>query len=144
MVWLFELMTFDSTQPGISSTRPKNRTVAIALALAGLILPGLHKLYLGQTRWGLLYIVPGILGATLPMATLTRVASLCDAVVYLSQGEDRFHQTFNPAWPQPTQPTLAPAQMQAIAASLRQLESLRQDGLVTDYEFEQQRRQLLG
>lgn len=34
--------------------------------------------------------------------------------------------------------------MNAIAESLRQLESLRQEGLVTDYEFEQQRRQLLG
>lgn len=137
-------MTFDSDQPGLSLPRPKNRTVAIALALAGLILPGLHKLYLGQTRWGLIYMVPGLLWATLPIATLTRVASLCDAVIYLSQGEDRFHQAFNPAWPQPTRPTLEPTQMNAIAASLRQLESLRQDGLVTDYEFEQQRRQLLG
>lgn len=137
-------MTLDVTQPGISLPRPKNRTVAIALALAGLLLPGLHKLYLGQTRWGVVYLLPGLVWATLPIATLTRVASLCDAVIYFSQGEERFHQAFNPAWPQPTQPTLAPDQMNAIADSLRQLESLRQDGLVTDYEFEQQRRQLLG
>lgn len=137
-------MTLDSNQPDITLPRPKNRTVAIALALVGLILPGLHKLYLGQTRWGVVYLIPGLLWATLPIATLTRVASLCDAVIYLSQGEERFHQAFNPAWPQPTQPTLAPAQMNAIAGSLRQLESLRQEGLVTDYEFEQQRRQLLG
>ena len=137
-------MTLDVTQPGISLPRPKNRTVAIALALAGLLLPGLHKLYLGQTRWGVVYLLPGLVWATLPVATLTRVASLCDAVIYLSQGEERFHQAFNPAWPQPTQPTLEPEKMNAIADSLRQLESLRQDGLVTDYEFEQQRRQLLG
>lgn len=137
-------MTLDSTQPGLSLPRPKNRTVAIALALAGLILPGLHKLYLGQNRWGVFYLIPGIFWATLPIATLTRVASVCDALIYLSQGEERFHQAFNPAWPQPSQPTLAPAQMNAIADSLRQLESLRQEGLVTDYEFEQQRRQLLG
>lgn len=137
-------MTLDATQPGISLPRPKNRTVAITLALAGLLLPGLHKLYLGQTRWGMVYLLPGLVWATLPIATLTRVASLCDAVIYLSQGEERFHQAFNPAWPQPTQPTLEPEKMNAIADSLRQLESLRQDGLVTDYEFEQQRRQLLG
>lgn len=137
-------MTLDSTPSGLALPRPKNRIVAIVLALAGLLLPGLHKLYLGQIRWGLVYLLPGIFWATLPVATLTRVASLCDAVIYLTQGDDRFHQAFNPAWPQPTQPTLEPAQMNAIADSLRQLESLRQEGLVTDYEFEQQRRQLLG
>lgn len=137
-------MTLDANSPPLSLPRPKNRTVAIALALAGLILPGMHKVYLGQLRWGLIYMVPGLLWAALPIATLTRIASVCDALIYLSQGEERFHQAFNPAWPQPAQPTLEPAQMHAIAASLRQLESLRQEGLVTDYEFEQQRRQLLG
>ncbi|NJM66485.1 MAG: NINE protein [Acaryochloris sp. RU_4_1] len=137
-------MMLDSPQPSINLPRPKNRTVAIALAFAGLVLPGLHKFYLGQTRWGIIYGLPGLVWITLPIATLMRVASLCDALIYLSQGEERFHQAFNSAWPQPSQPTLDPMQMQAIAASLRQLESLRQEGLVTDYEFEQQRRQLLG
>ena len=36
-----------------------------------------------------------------------------------------------------------PARVGAIAQALRQLDSLRQEGLISEYEFEQQRRQLL-
>jgi hypothetical protein len=36
-----------------------------------------------------------------------------------------------------------PAQVGAIADALRKLDSLRQDGLMSEYEFEQKRRQLL-
>ena len=37
----------------------KNRRVAVALALLGTVTPiaGLHKLYLGQPVWGLIYIL---------------------------------------------------------------------------------------
>jgi hypothetical protein len=34
-------------------------------------------------------------------------------------------------------------QVKAIAEALRELDQLREDGLVTEYEFEQKRRQLL-
>ena len=40
--------------------------------------------------------------------------------------------------------TLQPSTLQARADSLRTLEQLRQDGLLSEYEFEQQRRQILG
>ncbi|NJK40539.1 MAG: hypothetical protein HC934_02730 [Acaryochloridaceae cyanobacterium SU_2_1] len=122
----------------------KNRTIAILLALLGLLIPGLHKVYLGQFRWGAIYLIPGLVWATLPLGNLTRIASLCDALIYLSQGETGFDQAFNPDWPLKAQPSLEPEKLNAIAQALRQLEALRQEGLVTEYEFEQQRRQLLG
>jgi hypothetical protein len=38
---------------------------------------------------------------------------------------------------------MAPNQVSAIADALRELDDLRQDGLISEYEFEQKRRQLL-
>ncbi|HBE56290.1 MAG TPA: hypothetical protein DDW56_01850 [Cyanobacteria bacterium UBA11366] len=40
-------------------------------------------------------------------------------------------------------PPVDPAQIGAIADALRQLDILRQEGLMSEYEFEQKRRQLL-
>ncbi|NER29853.1 MAG: SHOCT domain-containing protein, partial [Symploca sp. SIO1C4] len=43
-----------------------------------------------------------------------------------------------------TQPTaIDPAKVGEVADALRQLDKLRQEGLVSEYEFEQKRRQLL-
>lgn len=124
-------------------SQPKNRMIACILALTGIVLPGLHKFYLGQTRWGLVYFVPGLLWATFPIAMLTRVACLCDALIYLAQGDERFDLAFNTDG-QTIAPKTEPEKVGAIAQALRQLDGLRQEGLITDYEFEQQRRQLLG
>lgn len=126
-------------------SQPKNRMIACLLALAGVMLPGLHKFYLGQVRWGLVYFIPGLLWSTFPIGLLVRVASLCDALIYFVQGEDRFNAAFNPEWQTVTGMSGAePEKIGAIATALRQLDGLRQEGLITDYEFEQQRRQLLG
>jgi TM2 domain-containing membrane protein YozV len=123
--------------------QPKNRMIACILALAGVIVPGLHKFYLGQIRWGLAYCIPGLLWASFPIAMLMRVASLCDALIYLAQGDEKFDLAFNADW-QRLVPKAEPEHVSAIAQALRQLDGLRQEGLITDYEFEQQRRQLLG
>lgn len=133
-------------ESALSSTmnQPKNRVTACVLALAGLVLPGLHKFYLGQPRWGLVYLVPGVLWAAFPVAMIVRVASLCDALIYFVQGEDQFNRAFNAEWPIASKPTIEPEKVDAIAQALRQLDGLRQEGLITEYEFEQQRRQLLG
>jgi TM2 domain-containing membrane protein YozV len=124
--------------------QPKNRMIACLLALTGIILPGLHKFYLGQIRWGLVYFVPGLLWATFPIAMLARVASLCDALIYLAQGDEQFNLAFNAQWQAASSLGAEPEKVSEIAKALRQLDGLRQEGLITDYEFEQQRRQLLG
>ncbi len=143
-----------SKPPGILS-KPKDRKVAAVLAFAGAIpipvlngtISGLHKFYLGQPRWGIIYL---LLGLT-PIPT---IASLIEGAWYLFQDSEEFEQNFNslPATKSEamaashasTAPSnITPIQVGTVAEALRQLEQLRQEGLVSEYEFEQKRRQLL-
>lgn len=113
----------------------KNRRVALALALLGTITPiaGLHKLYLGQPIWGIIYIL-------LWSTPIPRIAAAIDAVWYVVQDQEQFERQFNGSsqFKLNTSP-----QVGAIAEAMRELDKLREDGLVTEYEFEQKRRQLL-
>lgn len=127
-------------------SQPKNRTkkreIAIALAFAGVIIPGLHKFYLGQPRWGVVYLM--LAGTLIP-----GIASAVEGVWYVMQGQDGFDRSFNlhlvaaATEVAAVKPALDPAQVGAIADALRHLESLRQEGLLSEYEFEQKRRRLL-
>lgn len=113
----------------------KNRRVALALALLGTITPiaGLHKLYLGQPIWGIIYIL-------LWSTPIPRIAAAIDAVWYVVQDQEQFERQFNGS----SQFNLGTSpQVVAIAEAMRELDKLREDGLVTEYEFEQKRRQLL-
>ena len=122
---------------------PKNRRTAIALALLATILPwpitGLQKFYLGQPLWGVIYLL-------LWNTPIPRIASAIDAVWYLVQGEEEFQQQFNsgdaPNNRRFTNP-FQPPQVRAVAEALRELDQLRAEGLVSEYEFEQKRRQLI-
>jgi TM2 domain-containing membrane protein YozV len=120
----------------------KDRKIAAGLALAGAVtLPGMHRVYLGQPRWGLAYLA---LAWTTP---LSRIASAIEALWYLSLDEADFDRAFGdgtgPITPIAAPPTQANADAAlAMAAALRELEQLRQDGLLTHAEFEQQRQQL--
>lgn len=133
-------------------SRPKNPQIAALLAFLGVIIPisGLHKFYLGQPLWGLCYIVLS-LGTPIP-----KIASAIEGVWYLAQSSDEFDQNFNPmlgrstasqppaSYPtQTAQAAQAAQQVVAVADALRQLEQLRQEGLISEYEFEQKRRQFL-
>ena len=113
----------------------KNRRVAIALALLGTVTPlaGLHKLYLGQPIWGIVYIL-------LWSTPIPRIAAAVDAVWYVVQDQEQFERQFNghSQYSLNTSP-----QVTAIAEAMRELDRLRDDGLVTEQEFEQKRRQLL-
>ena len=115
----------------------KNRRVAVALALLGTITPiaGLHKLYLGQPVWGLIYIL-------LWSTPISRIAAAVDAVWYLVQDVEQFERQFNGHSLHDLQLNTSP-QVKAIAEAMRELDRLREDGLLTEYEFEQKRRQLL-
>lgn len=125
--------------------RPKDRKIAALLAFAGVVLPisGLHKFYLGQPEWGILYV---LLSFNTPIAC---IAAAIEGVWYLSQDGPEFDRNFNvaPLQDEPSSRTnsevIDPAKVGAIADALRQLDQLRQDGLISDYEFEQKRRQLL-
>lgn len=127
-------------------SKPKSRKVAALLAFAGVVVPvsGLHKFYLGQPLWGCFYL---LLSLGTPIA---RIASAIEGVWYLVQKPEEFDQNFNGgsviqplSCPRPSAPAVDPSTISAIADAVRQLDSLRQDGLISEYEFEQKRRQLL-
>lgn len=121
-------------------SKPKDQKFAVVLALAGAVtVPGLHKFYLGRPGWGIAYLL--FLWTTIP-----QIASVIEGIWYLSQNQDEFDRNFNLdsllVSSNRTVP-VDPAKVSAIAQALRQLESLRQEGLISEYEFEQKRRQLL-
>lgn len=124
----------------------KTREVAAILAFAGMLIPisGLHKFYLGQPLWGLVYLL-------LSWTPIPHVASAIEGFWYLSQDGDEFDRNFNQNLEManlssvPNPPSAVNlTNVSAIADALRQLDCLRQDGLISEYEFEQKRRQLLN
>lgn len=119
----------------------RDQKLATILAFAGTVtLPGLHKFYVGQKGWGVTYLL--FLWTGIP-----QVASAIEGVWYLSQDQAEFDQKFNGGLLLETTANQAtpadPARVSALAQALRQLDSLRQEGLISEYEFEQKRRQLL-
>ncbi len=132
----------------------RRRKIAAALAFSGAIAPfptaWIHKFYIGQYLWGIVYLV---LAPTL----LPRVACCLEGVWYLTQSDDSFASRFPkagnillPADPSAAVPSQSSATAEKIsqttsqvAIALRELDQLRQEGLITEYEFEQKRRKLL-
>jgi DNA uptake protein ComE-like DNA-binding protein/TM2 domain-containing membrane protein YozV len=67
----------------------KNRTIATILAFSGTVtISGLHKFYLGQPVWGIVY---GLLSWTL----IPKIASAIEGFWYLTQDEATFDRSFN-------------------------------------------------
>lgn len=122
--------------------QPKDRRIAAGLALAGVLVPGLHKFYLGQPRWGMLYLA---LGWSAPLS-VSKVASVAEGLWYLFQEREAFNRSFNPGFNADGMEVTRSPQSLAVdvfADAIRQLEQLRQEGLLSEYEFEQKRRQLI-
>ena len=118
------------------STTPKNRQIAIVLAFASMTTPiaGFHKFYLGQPGWGIVYLL-------LSWTPIPHIASAIDAVWYLTQDSTKFGSNSISALQSPL--TLPPHSINTVTQSIRELDKLRADGLITEYEFEQKRRQWL-
>ncbi|BAY76130.1 TM2 domain-containing protein [Nostoc linckia NIES-25] len=118
-------------------TKRKSRSVAAVLAFSGtLTISGLHKFYLGQHLWGILYVL-------LSWTPIPKVASAIEGVWYLAQDEEAFDRNFNLGKSALRNSHQASDRVGAVADALRELDALRQDGLISEYEFEQKRRQLL-
>lgn len=122
----------------VSPSAPKRRAIAVALALAGVAAPiaGFHKFYLGQTRWGWLYLL-------LSWTPMPRIACAIEALWYLAQDQQEFDRNFNGLLAAPATVAVAPEQVSAIATALRELDRLRQEGLISEAEFEQKRTALV-
>jgi TM2 domain-containing membrane protein YozV len=115
--------------------QPKNRPIAVILAVAGMVIPiaGFHKFYLGQPKWGIVYLL-------LSWTPIPHVASAIDAVWYLIQDGSNFNQNFAGLNSSPYVPSHPVA---GVADAIRELDQLRAEGLISEYEFEQKRRQWL-
>ena len=106
------------------------------LAIVGMVIPvaGFHKFYLGQPYWGVVYLL-------LSWTPIPHVASAIDAVWYLIQDGSHFNQNFG-VHPSAIGANLAHPVTDA-ADAIRELDRLRAEGLISEYEFEQKRRQWL-
>lgn len=131
-----------ASAPSMAQDQPSQRwMVAAALAFAGALNPlpvpitGIHKFYLGQPLWGGIYLLLG-------WTQIPRIACVMEGVWYLTRVRLA-------ALPEGGGTTAAndgidlSQQTQAIATALRELEKLRQEGLISEQEFEQKRRRLL-
>jgi TM2 domain-containing membrane protein YozV len=129
----------------------KYRKVAILLALISGLAPisGFHKFYLEQRKWGIVYLILSLFPPTLP---IPHIASLFELVWYLLQNPQEFDANFNggqlsegtdrtEAWA--NQASRASEAVKAVEEAVRRLETLRQEGLISELEFEEKRRTLL-
>ncbi|QDZ41508.1 hypothetical protein FRE64_10740 [Euhalothece natronophila Z-M001] len=126
----------------------KNQKIAVILAVVGAISPiaGFHKFYLRQYRWGLFYLLISVILTPQPLNDfwffsylgVAQVASGLEAMWYFLQSEAEFQGRFSGEFA--SDPKLVAQTTEAI----RKLDELRADGLLSEYEFEQQRRQLMG
>ncbi len=118
--------------------KPKDRKVAIGLALAGSVTPlaGVHKFYIGQPVWGVVYLL-------LWSTPIPQIACAIEAVWFVLQDFDSFQEKFGIATAKTNKALETAKKTEAIASALRELEKLRTEGLITEYEFEQKRRALL-
>ena len=135
--------TPSASNQSLSVSRSANQwAIAAALAFTGALNPlpipltGLHKFYVGQPLWGGLYLLLG-------WTQIPRVACAIEGLWYLS----KLRQTSLFDDPAPSSPpqdgVVASQQTQAVATALRELEKLRQEGLISEHEFEQNRRNLI-
>jgi TM2 domain-containing membrane protein YozV len=118
-------------------TKRKSRSIAAILAFSGtLTISGLHKFYLGQPLWGILYVL-------LSWTPIPKVASAIEGVWYLAQDDEAFDRNFNFGQSAVKGSPQVSNQVESVANALRELDALRQEGLISEYEFEQKRRQML-
>jgi TM2 domain-containing membrane protein YozV len=121
------------------STELRSRRMAVTLAWLGAFQPtplplsGLHKFYLGQPLWGVVYLLLG-------WTQIPRIACAVEGAWLLLQSPDAFANR----WQAPAAAaSFDPDLVNALGAALRELDTLRQEGLISEMEFEQKRRQLL-
>lgn len=131
----------------------KSHKLAIILAMVSAVTPlsGFHKFYLRQYRWGMVYLFVSVTfmspvlneGWVLPYLGVAQVASFLEGVWYFFQSEEAFNARFNEGFGGYGGKPLHPHLVMETANALRELDQLREEGLLSEYEFEQQRRQLV-
>ena len=141
--------------------KAKNRKVAAIWAFVGVLplalpgfsethLAGLHRFYLREYGWGLVYLFFGLL------TPIPWIAGVLEGIWYLVQDEIEFDGHFNhgvsaiesPAGAMvlatPTLIVKSVSPAVKTSKTIRELDRLRQEGLLSEYKFKQKRRQLIN
>lgn len=114
------------------------------LSLAGVILPGLQRFYLGQRSWGIAFVVIGglILLPFTPLKFLSyllRLVCLVEGIWVLSMDNSEFDARFNPEQ-QKLDWTTASKRKSTLPEA--QLQQALQQGIITQSEYTQQLRKV--
>jgi TM2 domain-containing membrane protein YozV len=131
-------------------TNRKEKPALGLLCLAGVVLPGFQRFYLGQKITGWVFIVIGLFGLPfLPfpwylklLSYLLRVLCLAEGLWVFSLDNQDFDTRFNPEdarleW-------TSTVKKQKPMDPEQQLESMRRQGLLTESEYQQKRKDLLA
>ena len=127
----------------------KSKIVAILLAFF-LGCWGIHQFYLGNYLRGVIYLIVGLFGIFFIIPLLiTGVLALIDIIIIAMMDEQTFVQKYSPAYAnqmyqqpqypqQPTQPS------ETNTAKLKEMKSLLDSGILTQEEFDNEKRKILG
>ena len=91
---------------------------------------GAHKFYLGQTGWGIVYLLFFWTG-------IPSCAAFIELIMLLLMPETEFNRRFNGVTNQAT------ASVRESTAALSDLKKLYDDGIITAEEYEEKRKKLL-
>jgi TM2 domain-containing membrane protein YozV len=113
--------------------KSKSTAGLLSFFLGGL---GVHRFYLGQTGLGFLYLV--FFWTFIPV-----ILGLIDAIIFWTISENSFNNKYNLALKQFMQSSTSAPSL-SVTEKLERLASLKERGMLTDDEFNQQKAQLLA
>ena len=107
----------------------KSKTSAgiLALFLGGL---GVHRFYLNQVGLGILYLV-------FCWTFIPAIIALVDGIIFLTQSDEAFNNKYNKGIQMPT------ASVMNVADELSKLSNLKDQGVITELEFQTRKGVLL-
>jgi len=107
----------------------KTTTAILAFFLGGI---GVHRFYLGQTMYGVLYLL-------FCWTLIPSLIAFIDFIVFLVMTEEKFNEKYNNG----KAPQFQHAAGVNTADEIAKLHKLKQDGAITHEEFEKRKSQLL-
>ncbi|HEV7348407.1 NINE protein [Telluribacter sp.] len=110
--------------------KDKNSTGILAFFLGGL---GVHRFYLGQTGLGILYLI-------FCWTLIPAIIAFIDAIIFWTQSKEAFDAKYNQGVQQPTYG----ASTTNVADELSKLNSLKQQGVLTEDEFQARKAKILA
>ncbi|WP_461133927.1 NINE protein [Spirosoma lituiforme] len=112
--------------------KSKSTAGLLAFFLGGL---GVHRFYLSQTGLGFLYLV-------FCWTFIPAIVALIDAIIFWTMDEQKFNSKYNQGALQFMQTNMQGTSLSSVE-QLEKLAMLREKGMLTEDEYDQQKRQVL-